>query len=359
MDEQLKSFEKSIRKVHRFGVTPKYEESFTSSLPAEAFLSIAIKTVEKLGWELVYHDSVNVVAKRLYTAMGSSNGTEKITITYLPGNPVVKSESLGNEMWDVGRNSKRVKLFIHAFEQTAKSYDREAISAMTEEVKQEQEMSNYIIPDTLPQPLHHRKANPLLPVATGIILGLILGYIVAQITINGLYFIIIIEALVALAIGYCFSQVIKLSNYTDFGNLKLLLMITIVIVYFSSLYFQYIILIGDTHFGFLNFIDLRIKFGLTIKSLNLGSAGLIISWGIQLVVTYLIAIQRIAIAVTEYTMKKVPPAVIEFAVYHFVKGKQENEVRRELSSKGWTNASDQDDVFKAIGTASVLNNMRK
>jgi hypothetical protein len=36
----------------------------------------------------------------------------------------VKSESLGNEMWDNRWNSKRVKLFIHALKKPKTEYDQ-------------------------------------------------------------------------------------------------------------------------------------------------------------------------------------------------------------------------------------------
>jgi hypothetical protein len=36
-------------------------------------------------------------------------------------------------------------------------------------------------------------------------------------------------------------------------------------------------------------------------------------------------------------------------MYHMVKGKQEAEIRHELSKMGWANKSHQDDVFAAIG----------
>ena len=40
---------------------------------------------------------------------------------------------------------------------------------------------------------------------------------------------------------------------------------------------------------------------------------------------------------------------MDFAYYHFVKGKDENGVRKELAKKGWSNVKDQDDVFEAMG----------
>ena len=59
-------------------------------------------------------------------------------------------------------------------------------------------------------------------------------------------------------------------------------------------------------------------------------------------------------------MERIPPEVVDFAYYHFVKEKTEHQVRSELSKMGWTDTQDQDEVFESIGAiagATELNRM--
>jgi hypothetical protein len=52
--------------------------------------------------------------------------------------------------------------------------------------------------------------------------------------------------------------------------------------------------------------------------------------------------------------------VVDFAFYHFVKEKTEDQVRTELSKMGWTEEQDQDEVFESISAvqgATELNRM--
>jgi len=89
--------------------------------------------------------------------------------------------------------------------------------------------------------------------------------------------------------------------------------------------------------------------GLKIKSVNTGWIGLVISWVVQIVITYGISYVQLASHLTQFQLERVPMEVVDFAVYHFVKGKDDNEVRRELSKMGWSKEEDQNDVFESIG----------
>ena len=135
MDAILKNYEKTIKTKHSVSFTPKYKEEFTTSVNNATFIAIAEKTIEKLDWDLVFKDENNVEAKRKVKSLGISQWTEAITVNYDFGNVTVKSESLGQEMWDLGRNSKRVKLFIFAFEETLKTFDRESLKELEKEAE--------------------------------------------------------------------------------------------------------------------------------------------------------------------------------------------------------------------------------
>ncbi len=360
MTEELNQYEKAIKRKHSFGWTPKYEESFKTGLKETVFTPIAIQTFEKLGWVVVYQDDKTVEAKK---EKSWSEWGNKITVTYEYGKVKVKSVSLGNEMWDFGRNSKRVKLFIHVFDETHKSFDSTTIKELEIATERANNWDDYEIPDSLPQPKERREPQFWIPIIGGIITALVLGLMVAFLSVKGIYIIGLFEVAVAIAIGFVFNYLIKLSNYTDYEKLNYILIGTVVLVYVSNQYFQYQIILYENHYepiGFVEFIKLRLEGGLIIKSLNTGWIGLVLSWVFQLGFTYLIGMLRLVSNLTSYQLDRIPMEVVDFAFYHFVKEKPENQVRMELAKMGWTEKYDQDEVFESIGAvqgAVELNRM--
>ncbi|PTT01941.1 hypothetical protein DBR27_11570 [Flavobacterium sp. HMWF030] len=72
---------------------------------------------------------------------------------------------------------------------------------------------------------------------------------------------------------------------------------------------------------------------MTIKDLNTGWIGLVISWGLQLVLTYFVALVRLTSIVIAYKIEKIPADVLDFAYYHLLKGKSEDDVRMNCRKK--------------------------
>ena len=359
MTEELKQYEKSIEKKHSFNWTPKFETEIRTNLNKTVVIPIVIKVIEKLGWDLVYQDEKNAEAKR---KGGWDRWTEKITISFDYGKLKVKSVSLGNEMWDNGRNSKRVELFIHAFQQTEKEFDGEALAELEQEIEKINNWSDYEIPESLPKPKNRKEPQLWIPIVGGIITALLLGLTVAFLSLKGIYIIVLFEVGVAIAIGLVLKQLIKLSNYTFYDNLHYLLIGMIVITYVSNQYFQYQIILNENDydpFSFLEFMQLRFGAGLTIKKLNTGWIGLLISWGLQLVITYFVGVLRLVSNLTAYQLERVPMEVVDFAYYHFVKEKTEDQVRSELSKMGWAEKQDQDEVFESIGAVQGATELRR
>ncbi len=360
MTEELKKYESTIKKKHSFNWTPKFEEAFRTNLNKRAFVPIVIKTFEKLGWDLVFQNENSAEAKR----KGDwDTWTEKITVIYEYGKVKVKSVSLGNEIWDNGSNSKRVRLFIYAFRQTEKEFDKAALAELEKEVEKANNWDDYVIPESLPQPKARKEPQLWIPIVEGVITALLLGFTIALLSVKGTYVIGLFEIGVAFAIGFALKYLIKASNYTNYDNLNYLLIGIVGLVYLSNQYFQYQIILNEYNYesiGFFEFMKLRIEAGLTIKSLNTGWIGLVISWIFQFGFTYLFGMLRLGSNLTSYQLERVPMEVVDFAYYHFIKKKTEHQVRFELSKMGWTEKRDQDDVFESIGAiqgAALLNRM--
>ena len=362
MDEVFKNYEKTIKKKHSINFTPKYKEEFRTSVNNTLFIAIAEITFEKLEWDLVFKDENNIEAKRKVSSLGFDQWTEAISAIYEYGNVTVKSESLGNEMWDAGRNSKRVKLFIFAFEETLKTFNRESLKELEKEEERKNNWDDYIIPESLPQMTEFKTPNFAIPIIGGLIISLILALLLAFISLKGMYIIGLFEFLVATAIAFAMKYLIKLSNFTDFNKLLYLLVGMVILIYVSNQYFQYEIILNENNYdriGFLEFLKLRFTEGLTIKNMNTGWIGLVISWVIQLGLTGLFVYLKIITVLTRYAIERVPSEVVDFAYYHFVKEKSEEEVRKELAKKGWTDIKNQDEVFEAIGGFQNANELNR
>jgi len=359
MTEDLQRYEASIKKKHSFNWTPKFESETQTSLNKKVVIPIVIKTFEKLGWDVVFQDETSAEAKR----KGDWNGwTEKISVIYEHGKVKVKSISLGNEMWDNGKNSKRVRLFIYAFQQTEKEFDQKALEALEEEVERINNWDDYKVPESLPQPKERKKAQILIPIIGGAFTSLLLGLIIAFLSVKGFYVIGLVEVGVAFVMGLTLKQTIKIGNYTTYNHLHYLLIGMILITYISNQYFQYQIIISENNFqpfGFWAFIQAKLEAGLRLESFNTGWIGFLISWALQLVITYFVGVLKLASALTAYQLERVPMEVVDFAFYHFVKEKTEAQVRTELSKMGWTAAQDQDEVFKSIAAVQEVNDLKR
>ncbi|SIT04297.1 hypothetical protein SAMN05421789_1226 [Kaistella chaponensis] len=362
MTQELKEVEKQIKKTHKFAFTPKYNTKFNTHLSEKAFFAITSQTFEKLDWDIIYVDKHSIEAKRKSKSLGMSQYTESIIVSYQYGNVAVKSESLGDEFWDNGRNSKRVHLFIHVFQDIEKKYNREELRALEKEQESKENWDDYQIPTELPKPNLIHKSNIVFPIVLAIISAIILALLIAKLSLTGKYIIFLFEFLVGLALAYLLKIGIKLGNFTDFNKLRNILIAAIFIVFVGNQVFQYHIILTENNFeriGFFEFLKLRLQQGLTLKSLNLGTIGLIISWILQLGLTFVFGYLNLNRFLISYVVKRIPTEVIDFAFYHFVKGKDESQVRAELSSLGWTSEINQNEVFEAIDGIQGNNEMNR
>lgn len=352
MKEKYQQYEKTIKKVHRLGWSPKYVQEFTCRLSQNEFMVIAEETFKDLGWVIVYQDEKTIEGKRNYHSLGFDRFTEGITASFEHGKIKVESISLGNEMWDFGRNSKRVKLFIHAFQETEKNFDKETLQNSIREKESVNNWDDYVVPDTLPKPQKTKEPNFQIHIYGSVLISVLLAFLIAKVSASGVYVVGVFEFMVGFAIGFVFKYLFKLSNYTHYDNIHKMIIASIVLLYFLNQYFQYKLVVYEYNYQFLGFFEYmseKLADGLLVKSTNTGWIGFIIHWGLQLVLTYYIATVFVIGHLTKFQLNRIPPEVIDFAFYHFIKDKTEDQVRHELASKGWTNKQNQDEVFEAIG----------
>ncbi|GAB5416809.1 MAG: hypothetical protein Crog4KO_22980 [Crocinitomicaceae bacterium] len=359
MAPEIQKLEDSIKKVHKVAFTPKYKENFHTRLSREAFIALAKKVIEKIGWDLIYYDDFAVEAHRKNEW---GNVTESITMTYDHHSVKIQSKSLGNQMWDVGRNSKRVKLFQLVLDQLESELSPEEIQYFEEKQKSEFEMSDYEIPETLPPPNRFKRPNLPIVVIIAVIAALGIGYTLGASFAHGFYLIGVFDVAIGFVLGLVMVEAFKLASYTNYANLRWIYIGGVALMFLSSQYFMFQIRMEQfptVRLDFIEFMQLRLAHGLEIKGLNTGWIGLVISWLILVLVSYWIGIYRIGIGMVKFQLNRVPVEVIDFAVYYLVKGKTEDQVRDQLAKKGWTQAEYQNLVFEAVGALGDLQQMRR
>jgi hypothetical protein len=64
MTEELKEYEKSIKKKHSVSWTLKFEEEIRTGINKTVIIPIVVKTIEKLGCDLIYQEETIAEAKR-------------------------------------------------------------------------------------------------------------------------------------------------------------------------------------------------------------------------------------------------------------------------------------------------------
>ncbi|MDP5171213.1 MAG: hypothetical protein NWR72_13295 [Bacteroidia bacterium] len=349
MTEELKRYEKSIKKRHRFGFPPKEDARVQTSLEKAILPALAVRVFENLGWPVHFQDGETVIANRVGKV---GFATEKIRVTFENGSILVSSESLGNEFWDNGRNSKRVDLFIQGFKEVTSSLDRREERQLLAKAEEERNFfEDYQVPVSLPEQGLHGSPQLWIPIVGLALVSLALGYLLSVLSGNGLYIIGLFEFGVAVALAFSMKSLLKWGNYTDILRLSIVLTGAVLLTYFSHQYFLYLAYLaanGYGTFGFGEYLAMRIKYGLIIKSVNLGSIGLIVSWLFQVGLVWVIATARFVPAVWKYQIERVPEAVVEFALFHLLQEKEVSEVRDELAKMGWTTEQDQSEVIEAV-----------
>jgi hypothetical protein len=362
MEDKYKQYEKTIKNKHSFAWTPKYVSEFSTRLSAKEFIAIAEKTFKDLDWDVVYQDDKSIEAKRSEKSLGTERWTEGITATFEYGKIKVKSVTLGNEMWDVGRNSKRVQLFIYAFQETEKSFDKEELKGLINEKETKNNWDDYVVPDSLPKPDEIREPKFFFPIVGCLIISILIAFLLAKVSISGFYIIGLFELLVGFSIGFTFKYLILYSNFTNYDKLHYVIIGTIGLAYILNQYFQYEIILFENNYdriGFFEFLKIKFEQGLTFKKINTGWIGLIIHWLLQLAITYYVTVMVVIRNLTKYQLARVPREVVDFAIYHFVKDKAEDQVRKELALKGWTETQTQDEVFEAIGALQTIQEVNR
>ena len=361
MNQKYQDFQKTIKKKHSVNFTPKYKETIQVSLSdSRLLLEVAVKTIEALDWELIFQDNETVEAIQ---SNGKWSSKYAISIkTGHSGEVDVKSQSMGDEMWDMGNNSKRVKLFVYAFNEILKDYKQSNLADLKKEVERKDKMSDYFIPASLLQPTAYKEPNSTI-LWLGLCLSAVLIAIpVAFLSSKGLYIIGLFELGIAWLLATVASYLYKASNFTDWKIIHYMLIVFVAIVFISNLFFQFLIYnseSGNSMISFVDFIGLKIEAGIRFKELDLGTIGLIVIWMINIGLMYMIGKLLMLLRLVRYTTSRVPEEVIEFATYHYFQTESQENMNKELTKMGWKTEQDHQMVMEALDGFVAAREMRR
>ncbi|OSZ77987.1 hypothetical protein CAP35_06880 [Chitinophagaceae bacterium IBVUCB1] len=106
-----------------------------NNISEEKFLAASYETIKQLEWDIKYISKSGIIA---YTPFKMSSGNEEVTIRIENDIIYIKSETLGSQLHDWGKNKKNADLFIDKY--------REIESILTEEGTEQalQELNSFI-----------------------------------------------------------------------------------------------------------------------------------------------------------------------------------------------------------------------
>ncbi len=347
-----------IKTSYSFKWTPKYSTNFSTKLPPKIALNSMARAILALDWIVVHADDNSIEAKR---PNRWGEPTEKITVTVKNEHLTVQSKSLKNNVCDFGWNSRRVAEFEMAYKQIELGYNESEIAKELAEIKQKEEDSKYVIPDQLTKAPRYREKNISYLLGSALVLSLGLGALLA-LCAQAIYIIFLYDFLIGLMTAYTLGYFMKLSNITDFKILRWVGFASIALTYFlSQVYrFQYILSVNNVEgASIIDYFRAKLEHGLPYKDANFGAIGLIIAWGIELVVAGAYYQFHIAQKSIKYDLENAPEDVVDFAMYWFNEDKDEDGVRKELSKKGWSEKAQQDLIIKAVSARCSIHEIQR
>lgn len=352
MNDEVKRLEESIKREHRFGYRPKYKNEFRTKLSTSQTQALASKVIQEIGWDIVYRDEKSLEAKCLNKKYNNGEWTEAITIVFENGKIEVTSKTLGEEMWDNGKNSLRVKLFITLFQNLEENFDESAVNSFVQKLKANDEWEDYEIPKELPRPKFLKTPNLKLLLIMSLLASLVLAFLLAVASRKIFYFLGFYELMLGSALAYVIAYFIKFTNYTNAARmLKLILLAATVIVFFNQ-FFQYILYLFEANSSTISFpyyMKIILEQGLTFEDLNFGEFGFVVFWFLQLIFIAYTANSLITPQLINYKIDRIPPQVVDFAFYYLIiKKNSENEVKKRLAGMGWSEPQNQQEVFEAL-----------
>jgi rhomboid protease GluP len=116
-----------------FGFTPNYAaDLYLDNLTGPQFIVVAVDIAKKLEWDIRYTSETGLIA---LSSAKKFKWKARITIRVADGVAHIKSESIGNEMMDWGKNKRIVDRFSNSFYDVRYTFSPEELTQKYEELK--------------------------------------------------------------------------------------------------------------------------------------------------------------------------------------------------------------------------------
>lgn len=346
MKNKYEELERSIKKIHRFAFfgTPKYEEVLTVPIKKFLFLPIAEKVVQLLGWEYLggAEDTIYAETKNKWGVRG------RVTICYEEYTKIsIRSESLMDQIWDNGRNSRRVKLFIRVLLDEIEHLSDVDRSEIEQKFEKEYNWDDYEVPKIISPPLTLKAPNFWVPLIATLFASIISAFIYVEIVMITKISILVPDLVVVFFMYLVVTRVARFANYTEIKGLITVLVTGGITITGTVFIRMYMLSAGSTVAN--NFLDWLINRYSSIAELNILELlyflfSILFYYSVLSFVFYLRIIKYRA----EIIFDRIPEDVYEYALYLVSKGHSLESLRLRLSEIGWEKEKDQDFVIEAL-----------
>ena len=343
MNDTFKTYEESLHTVYIFSL-PQYKDTIHTDLSMDAFMVTAKKALKDLDWTLISESDNTLIAEREEIDLGFRIPTERITIKYSFGVIEIKSKSL-SKIISLGRNWKRVKLFIFAYEETRLKMTEEDLRQIDDETIEK--WSSYTVPSQLTPPTLPKPYSYHLLIILGLALSLIIGFVSALNTKTDFFILFMLDYLFLYIIEFTIGYGMKRLYYIGIAEANFIILCILLLGCFFHQFFYYELILEQNEvspIGFWSFL----KLGGAITSMSYGWLLLLLVSAFQIFMMFLIITLRLYSLIILFIQKTIPKDVSDFCTYLFIKGKTDEEVRLELAAKGWSDVIYQDNAFSAM-----------
>lgn len=341
-----------------FKWTPEFSSQLQTNLPKKIAIITIARAMIAMDWFVVHVENDTIEAKR---KSDFGDPSEKVIVT-LNGNKLnITSKSIKNSLCDFGRNSRRIEEFKLSYKEIESLYDESKVVNELEEIAQKEKEEEYQIPDELTKPKRQKEKNISYLLGGGVFFSLVLGGIIALFA-SLFYVIFLYDFLIGLITAIVFGYLIKLSNISSFNLVRFIGFASIGLSYFLSQVYRFFYIVNQNNISDASIIDYfnaKLEQGLQYKESSLGMIGLIVAWIIEVAVALVFYNLKVAQKVIKFDLEHAPEDVVDFAVYWFNEGKDEEGVRKELYNKGWYDKDQQDIIINAVGARVAIHDIQR
>lgn len=348
----------TISKKTVFKASPQFTSIFQTKLPEKVALKTSVHAMVAMGWYVVHVEDLMVEGKR---PSNLGEPTEKVTITIEGSKLTVNSKSIQSNFCDFGKNSRRSGEFKIAFQELESQFDESEITHELELIKKQEKKEEYQIPETLTQPQAQPQKSMGILIGGAVLLSVLLGGVIA-LCASFIYIIILYDFLIGLITAIAFGYLIKLSKVSNFSIVRWIGFASIGLSFFLSQVFRFMYIVNQNNIhdaSIFDYFQAKLNQGIQFEDLNLGMIGLIIAWVVEIAIALIAYHSKVSHKVLSYDIERAPDDVMEFAIYLFNQGKEEDEVRKELYSKGWYKREQQDIIINAVGALSAMHQINR